>query len=86
MTKVQIGSLLEFVPDVAGAREAKLLDLVEEHMGKDMRAVLREYLDAPAEVDRLELLCGQLEEQLDEARERINGLEDALEEERWNRS
>lgn len=85
MTKIVIGSLIEFVPDQADVREARLLDLIEEHMGKDMRRVMEEYIVGTDEVARLEDENYSLRERLDEARERITGLEESLEEALWNR-
>ena len=83
MTKIQIGSVLEFVPDEAEVREAKLLDLVEDHMGRDMRYVLEAYVmperDHEELLDKIDTLENEnyaLNEQLDEAKNTIEWLRD----------
>lgn len=86
MTKIVIGSLVEFVPDEPEVREAKLLDLIEDHMGKDMRAIMAEYICAPERVAELEDEVFSLREKLEDAHEAITGLEEHIEELKWSRS
>lgn len=93
MTKIVIGSLIEFVPDEPEVREARLLDLIEEHMGRDMRHVLEAYVmsrkdheELLARVDELETENYALKEQLDDARDTFDGLRETIAELRYGRS
>ena len=83
MTKISIHGEVEFIPDEAEVREAKLLDLIEEHMGRDMRRVLEAYVmpeqdheELLDKIDRLENENYALNERLDEAKNTIEWLRD----------
>lgn len=86
MTKIVIGSLLEFVPDTEELREARLLNLIEEHMGKDMRAVMEPYMTALDRIEQLEDENYALREQLDDARDTFDGMRETIAELRYGRS
>lgn len=86
MTKISIHGEIEFVPDEEGLREAKLLDLIEDHMGRDMRAVMEEYMTALDRIEKLEYENYALREQLDDARDAFDGLRETIEELRYGRS
>lgn len=83
MTKISIHGEIEFVPDEPEVREARLLDLIEDHMGRDMRYVLEAYVmsdhdheELLARIDTLETENYALNERLDEANNTIEWLRD----------
>lgn len=86
MTKISIHGEIEFIPDAADAKEAMLLNLIEDHMGKDMREVMEEYVSSVSRAEELEYEALSLRERLEEAKAAIAGLEEAFEEKRWKRS
>lgn len=67
MSFIDVRGSLEYLPEDPAMRGAKLLIIVEDHLGKDMADELRPYLDC--------IGADELSRQLDIAEGRILGLE-----------
>lgn len=82
MSFIDIRGVMEFLPEQEDVRAVKLLQLVEDYMGKDMAEALEPYLDYESrdklaeELESAQMRVFHLETEVDSLKETIEWLRD----------